>query len=130
MTLAVASEVMAQSMTEKQREAFRAAKTARVVVRQSYPNAPGINLPFDETTRGLLKHLGLSLPQADGSADITFKIEASGWANSRPYQRRGGSISLYTGASVSGNITTIAQGVEPYIKSFRGEVKPPQTILG
>lgn len=124
--------VVCQEVSDQQREIFRAAKTARIVVNESYEHAPGVKLSFEQTTRAILKYVGLSVVGPAEVADVTFQIEATGSPLSRNYQepsyRRSG-IVLYKGAIVRGSLNISAGNAKPIIRSFYGKIDPPATIF-
>jgi hypothetical protein len=47
--------------TEEQRQAFRSIKVVRLVVKQSYGTAKGVNLPFEKVARQFLQRAGLQV---------------------------------------------------------------------
>jgi hypothetical protein len=126
------TQVLCQEVSDQQREIFRAAKTARIVVNESYERAPGVKLSFEQTARGILKYVGLSLVGAGEVADVTFQIEATGSPLSRNYQdpsyRRSGTV-LYTGAIVRGSLNVSAGNSNPIVRSFYGKVDTPRSIF-
>ncbi len=122
----------AQEPSEEQRQAFRAAKTVRIVVEQTYEQAPEIRLPFEEVTRRLLAYTQLTAVGAPSeTADMTVTIRARGRARSRSYTATDYSLvsqQLYTGASLQGDVAAVVESYPPLSRSFRREVEPPRTI--
>lgn len=129
--IALNSYVMAQ-LTEEQLEAFRSAKTVRIVVEQSYGKVGGVSLPFEEVAKRFLgKYAGLKVVVTEGEHyDLKLKIEASGWARGAEYEqdrliKTGKTQYLYTGASLRGSISLEIPGIPSYKKSF-GEDRLPE----
>jgi len=126
MPLFVLPNAYATTISKEQIDAFRTAKTVRIVVNQSYGEAEGVSLPFEDTAKKFLEYAGLRVVSATENYDLMLKIEAEGQALGANYQYAGW---LYTGASLSGSISLEAQGVPAYRKSFSGRVSPP-TVTG
>lgn len=122
-----------QHLTDQHRAEFQRAKTARIVVKQSYSNAPAVNLSFEKTLRGLLKYLGLSEVHGQEVADLTFNVEALGSPLGRNYfgqTRRGNAWKyLYTGATVSGTIYVRGADGQVVSRSFNGTVEPRDMVF-
>lgn len=125
--IALNSYVTAQP-TKEQIEAFRSAKTVRLVIEQSYGEASGVSLPFKDFTLRLLGYSGLDVVEADSEDyDLNLKIEAKGIAASSRYKTYG---RLYTGASLSGSISIEIPGVPVYKKTFEKIINPPYSVMG
>lgn len=117
---------MAQ-LTEEQLEAFRSAKTVKIVVNQSYGRAQGVSLPFEDLTRRLLKYVGLEVVGTEVEHyDLKLKIEAVGMAISHDYFRVG---KLYTGAIIEGSVSFEVQGIPVYEGSFKEIKKSQKTVM-
>lgn len=111
-------------LTEEQLEAFRSAKTVKIVVNQSYGEAKDVNLPFEEVMQSIVKYIGLKKMTSDvKDCDLTIEIKAKGKALSGYYTPGG---LAYTGASLSGSISLKAQGVQVYQLSFESKDEPPK----
>ena len=116
--------VYAQTMTKEQEDAFRSAKTARIVVKQSYGEAKDVSLPFEDFAQRLLKYAGLKIVKTK-SADMTLNIEAEGRAIGANY----GKHYIYSGASLSGMITLELSNMAPYKRDFKGVKHPSPTLV-
>jgi hypothetical protein len=115
--------VLAQ-MTKEQVEAFRSAKSVKVVVEQSYGSAEGISLPFKEVATKLIKHAGLQVMDSNSEDfDLKLTIVARGQGLSRYYSNV--QETLYTGASLSGSIAIETQGRLRYEQAFQRVLEPP-----
>jgi hypothetical protein len=106
--------------------AFRAMKTVRLVVEQSFPNAPGTRFDLEGPLRGLLESAGLSVVDANAARfDGTVRFSVRGTALSQLYtgpQRR------WSGARLEGllRIRTVAGVVME--ETFDVQEKPPRTL--
>ena len=115
-----------QQLTQEQIEAFRAAKTVRIVIDTNVPS-----LPFGEVSRKLLEGAGLKIAWEDGDPyDVTLEIVAAGTARSSRYGTAFGSSQNrhYSGAILNGRISLFTETRPGYFKNFRGEINPPSSI--
>ena len=115
-----------QQLTQEQIEAFRAAKTVRIVIDTNVPS-----LPFGEVSRKLLEGAGLKIAWEDGDPyDVTLEIVAAGTARSSRYGTVFGSSQNrhYSGAILNGRISLFTETRPGYFKNFRGEINPPSSI--
>jgi len=113
--------------TDEQLEAFRSVKTVRIIVDQSYSEAEGVSLPFEEVTKRFLESAGLKVVGSDVKmCDATLRIEAEGEALGASYRNFG---YQYTGAKLSGDISFEIPGVLPYKKFFEGTEPVPLGIV-
>jgi HEAT repeat protein len=134
-------------MSAEQREAFRAAKTFRVISEISYKE-PGPNdikilargaissnaytQPFEEIARATLEFSGLRLVSGGNAAtaDLTFHVRGSfaETLNSMDFQFSGGSATIGVGglgARWQGTLTVKAQNVPDYSVNFTGQAQSP-----
>jgi HEAT repeat protein len=127
-------------LTKEQLEAFRSAKTVRILVQQSYGEAEGVSCRFfEKLTRKVLEDyaqcevVGLD----DEEFDLTIKINATGQALSKAYkyaylQNKTTMYDyprlFYPGATISGTIELEIQGIPPYTRTFSGVNEPPETL--
>jgi hypothetical protein len=119
--------VMAQP-SKQQIEAFRSARTVRIVVNQSYGSVKGVSLPFEDIAERLLGYAGIRVVPNFEDYDLMLKIEAKGWALGASYTDYVRDYWLYTGASLSGSISLGTQGVPIYKKTFEGSKAPPAPV--
>ena len=105
--------------------AVRSAKTFRIFVEQSFGRATTVTLPFGQAIRAFLK--STSLHEADGDADITFLVKATGAAISAGYF--GATHYLYTGAELSGSLRVTERTGEFYEVPFERRVDPPARVF-
>ena len=116
-------------LTKKEQiEAFRAAKTARISVEQSYRYERGVKLPYEDLASTIFKnYANLTLVGSDATDyDLNIKITASGRAVGSNYGMGPGL--LYTGASVYGTISLEISGIPVYEKKFSGSISPPKKL--
>jgi HEAT repeat protein len=104
----------------------RSAKTFRIVVQQSFKEAPKVRLPFGETIRALLK--STNLREVNDDADITIVVKAVGGALGAHYN--GGF--RYTGAELSGSLRVNVRSGLYCEASINSRIGPPMilTIMG
>lgn len=82
-------------------EFYRDARTAAVIVQESYGAHAGIALPFRRVAAEWLRIAGVEVVDDAAAADVVITIEARG----EPLKRRyGASGDLFTGARLSGSI--------------------------
>ena len=135
-------------MTAAQREAFRAARTVRVISEISYkePGADDIKIlargaissnaftqPFEEIARATLEPSGLRVVSGGSAAtaDLTFRVRGSfaETLNSLNLQFSGGQATMHVGglgAQWQGTLTVSAPNVPDYAVSFAGQAPSPQ----
>ncbi len=112
-------------LSDEQLEAFRSAKTVRVIVEQSYGEAKGVGLPFQEIAEKLFQYNGLKVVKGETEdCDLTLKIQAKGSAKGSSYSGGARSGYYYTGASLSGLISLEIQGIPAYKSEFKGYREP------
>jgi HEAT repeat protein len=131
---AIAQPTQEQQLTQEQTEAFRSAKTVKIMVEQSYKylgvkKIESISLPFkDDAEEFLMLFTKLKVSESDvKNYDLEIKIEAEGMALSAMYSGSFGGT-FYTGASVGGSISFEMPGVPIYKKPFKRTRKPPPTV--
>ena len=115
-----------QQLTEEQLEAFRAAKTVRIVIDTNVPS-----LPFGEVSRKVLERAGLKIVWNDDDPyDVTLEIVAAGTARSSRYETafRSNQKRQYSGAILNGRISLFTETRPGYFKDFKGEINPPMSI--
>jgi HEAT repeat protein len=132
-------------MSAQQREAFRAAKTLRVISEISYKESSDIKIlargaiaptaftqPFEEIARATLEPSGLRLVSggSSASADLTFRVRGSfeETLNSMTFQFSGGQATMQVGglgAQWQGTLTVSAANVADYAVSFAGQAQSP-----
>ncbi len=71
--------------SKQQIEAFRSARTVRIVVNQSYGRAKGVSLPFGDIAKRFLGHADLRIVTNTEDYDLMVKIEAEGRALGASY---------------------------------------------
>ena len=123
------AHLMVEKLYNDRKPAFRHTKTVKIIVNQSYGEAEGVSLPFEDIARRLCQYAGLQVVEAEAEDyDVTLKIQAKGEAEGNFYT---GSISgyQYSGASLSGTITLKIPGIPAYKKYFEGYISPPFTII-
>lgn len=125
--------LVGQKLSDQERAGFVQARTARIVVKQSYSQAPAVNLAFEKTLRGLIKYLGLKAVEDQQDADLTFEVDATGSALGRTYigETKQGTAAkhLYTGASVSGTVNIRGPAGKGLSRGFNGAVEPRQMVF-
>ncbi len=124
--------IKGQQLPDDERAMFRAAKTTRIIVKQSYASAPAVNLAFEKTLQGLMKYLGLVAAEPQQEADITFEVDAHGSALGRTYigqTRQGSGKHLFTGATVTGTLQIRAGNGKGITRSFSGTIEPKQSVF-
>jgi len=105
-----------ESLSKKQINAFRSAKTVRIVVDQSYADTAEAFLPFEKVTGSLLECAGLKVVKANiKDYDAILKIHAKGEAVGNYYSDH---RFRYTGVALSGIISFEVPSITPYVKSF------------
>jgi len=107
-------------------QALRSVKTVKIVVNQSYDKAEDVSLPFEDWTGKLFQYAGIKVVGAEAKRyDASIEIKANG----KPL---GAVYSLeryeYSGASLSGMISIEIPNVQPYKKSFKAKINPPDKI--
>ena len=129
-----AAPASSEAPTSEQLAAFRAAKTARIAVQQSYGFARGVSLPFEDVARRMLTYAGKGvLPPGAETADLTVEIRADGEPRASEYRDILGHaqpVRLYTAASVEGSISVTSGGLPPFSRTFAGRFALGQVILG
>lgn len=111
--------------TKEQIEAFRSAKTVRILVQQSYSEAKNVSLPFDGMINNYLKFTELQVIGADNNNyDLEIKMEVSGNAISRKYL----GVRYYTGALIVVVISFEKPDVPIYVRSFSFTLNPPNAV--
>jgi len=115
-------------LTKEQLEAFRSVKTIKIVVQQSYGEAKGISMPFEEFAKKLLYYAEVTvIEEDDKDYEATLKIQAVGTALRDKYIGVG---YQYSGAIIEGNILYDFPGLPAYKKRFEGNTGCPFTISG
>jgi HEAT repeat protein len=117
--------------SEEQLKAFQSVKTVKIIVEQSYGAAKGVNLPFEEVTGRLFGYAGIKVVKADAKEyDATITIKARGEAQGKNYRPPGNDYGLYeysySGAFLSGTISSAISGINDYKKTFEGYIAPPE----
>lgn len=139
-----AGDGFAADLTEEQRQAFRAARTVRVVSEVSAarsenfqppklrPGEKAFVQPFEATTAAVLEKAGMTVVKGDGDpADLVLHVQATveTRANSLAIGRSGGRIVALQyqglGARWKGTVTATAANVPPYRLSFEGDTVTP-----
>jgi HEAT repeat protein len=120
-------------LTAERRAAFRSAKAVRIAVEQSYGFVRGVSLPFDLIVRRLFGYAGLRVATAPGEGpEIEVKIRAVGDAESSQFRDilgQGPAVTLYTKATLEGEITLAGPAQSSYARSFRGRHSVGNLIL-
>jgi HEAT repeat protein len=118
--------------TEEQLNAFRSAKTVRIIVYQFYGEAEDVILPFEEIASRLFQNAGLKVVSADAKEyDVTLFIKVEGKAMGGEYHSMdvNGEVEHsshhYAGASLKGSIALISIGLPDYKKDFEGNIELP-----
>ncbi len=128
--LAALSAVQAcetQEPSEEQRQAFRAAKTAALVVDQLYPDAEGVSLPIAAAGWRLLGYCGLTKAAPGAAADLAVSITVTGYPDGSQYDP--GQVFLYTGAFLEGEVGLAAANVPEYTAFFSGQYGPESVLV-
>jgi HEAT repeat protein len=104
------------------------AESVRVILEETFENAPGAKLPVMESLVNLLPPAGLT--RVDGAADITMKIILKGRALSGYYSEIGSpGYTAYSGAHISGEVSLL-EGEKVLIKkTFSEKVEPPKAVI-
>lgn len=132
-------------LTDAQRQAFRAARTVRVVSEVSAakpenllqppelrPGEKTFVQPFEEATAAVLEKVGVTVVKGNGDpADVVLHVQATveTRANSFAIGRSGDRIVAFQyqglGARWKGTVTATAPNVPPYRLSFEGDTVTP-----
>jgi hypothetical protein len=104
--------------------------TLQIVVRQSWDEAPTLNLSIGPLAARLLRAVGINAtaPPADAvdPAGDTLTITAGGTGLGGDYGSAG---FCYTGAEVSGTLSLLSASRVLYEAEFRGKIAPPRRIV-
>ena len=115
-----------EKLYNERNPAFRHTKTVKIMVEQSYGEAKGVSLPFEDIARRLCQYAGLQIVETDAkNYDVTLKIKTNGRALGALYKP---GTFQYSGASLSGTISLEIPRIPAYEKSFKGYIKPPDWI--
>jgi HEAT repeat protein len=115
----------AQQNVEKH-SSFCNAKSAKIIVSQSYGEADKVGLPFKRIMARLLQYDRIK--EDTVNYDLIVRINANGSARGHSYLSAG---FKYTGASLEGYVIfeSIAINAENFTVRFKGEIEPPTAIL-
>lgn len=104
---------------------FCDAKTAKIVVTQSYESAEKVSLPVKEIITRLLQYAGIKSETIN--YDIVVSIDVLGGPIGKQYT---GTISglQYSGASIKGTVIFETTKGEKYREEFNGVLSPPAII--
>lgn len=103
-------------------EFYRDARTAAVIVQESYGVHTGITLPFRGAAAEWLRIAGVEVVDDAAAADLVIRIAAQGQPLKRKY---GASGELFTGARLSGLIRIERPSRHEDEVRFAGAVDPP-----
>lgn len=117
----IAQETQEQQLTKEQLKAFRSAKTACILVEQSYDEVKDVSLPFEDVTKRLLEYAGLKVVKSSDTKDYDLKLNIK--AKGKAIKSKG-TIINGTKSSLSGSISFEIQGIPVCQKSFKGESPP------
>lgn len=105
-------------------EAYRDAKTARVVVQESYNPYQGLSLPFREYVNAWLRIANVAVTDDASQADFTITVVVEGG----PLKARYGQRTLYAGARLAGTIRIERSSRHREEVVFSGIVEPPRDV--
>ncbi|MBN1509210.1 MAG: HEAT repeat domain-containing protein [Sedimentisphaerales bacterium] len=110
---------------QEQIEAFRAARTVRLIVEEHGPGDV-LDPHLEETVESLLTYAKVTVLGADAETyDATIRIVIQKQALGARYERLG---FRYTGARVFGYICFDRRPMAAYLESFKGEEHPPSQL--
>ena len=125
-SLADKTRLRIEELYNERKPAFRHTRTVKIMVEQSYGEAEGVSLPFEDIARRLCRYAGLEVVGVDAEDyDVTLKIQAKGSAVRAMYIPIG---YQYSGASLSGSISLEIPRIPAYKKSFKGYSSPPREV--
>ena len=127
------AHLMVEKLYNDRKPAFRHTKTVKIIVNQSYGEAEGVSLRFEDIARRLCQYAYLEVVGADiKKYDVSLKIQAKGRAIGKEYEIKTHGVLpyisrryCYAGASLSGTISLEIPGIPAYTKSFKGYISPP-----
>jgi hypothetical protein len=130
------SRLEIENIYKNRHPAFRNVKKICIIVNLISPHVKNDEIGFESTAHYFLKHSGLKVVTAEeNEADAKLRIKANVRALSAQYkhemfikERFMKSLTLYSGASMSGTISLEVPGSYVYKKTFRGYLRPPSQL--
>jgi len=123
---------VAESPTDADLQVLRAARSVRLILNQSYKNAPDARLPIEEETRKLFKLAGITLTGgATGAEDVAFAIIVEGSPLTEQYSvipTGFGGSTRYSGARLDIQMVFSIGDRQVLLKKFKGRRDTPSSI--
>ena len=114
-------------LRHKRHPEFRQARTAEIVIAQSFGESTEVPFHIEEIAKRFLGYAGLKLQaHVADQPDVVLQIEIRGETLHASYQDHG---LLYTGAALSGTISFKTSGGFVNQETFEGKVNPPYMML-